>query len=395
MITKKTILIILSVLFIVYSCNTNNSGKSDSSENDSLNISFIENPSGFVIKRGVNISHWLSQTRPWSRRDKFFSQEDMKTIKALGYDHIRLPIDEEELWDEKGLLIDSSLEDVHNAINWALEENMRVIVDLHILRSHHFNARNNEGKITLWTDTVAQNNFINLWDTLSVHLRKYPNNMVAYEFMNEPVAPEHEMWNKLIDRAIKAIRKVEPNRVLMMGSNRWQKPFTFPFLKIPEGDKNIILTVHTYAPYFVTHYKAYWSAASKYNGPVTYPGITITKEDYNKYVDTTYLPLVSRIEEEKGLEYFDKNKLKEVLQPAIDRAKELGLQLYCSEFGCLPNVDRKTRLQYYQDITDVFRENNITWANWDYKGDFGIVYWDREKLVTGQADTAITNILVK
>ena len=70
---------------------------------------------------------------------------------------------------------------------------------------------------------------------------------------------------------------------------------------------------------------------------------------------------------------FNKQKLAELLQPAIQKARELKLPLYCGEFGCLPHVERADRLKYYEDIVSVFEENNIGWCNWEYKGDFGIL----------------------
>jgi len=382
---------IAAVLFILFAFALMGSGK----QNKDNKVNFIANPSGFEIHRGVNISHWLSQTNEWSVKDKFFTREDVKLIKSFGFDHIRLPIDEQELWNEDGSVNQATLQHVKNCLAWCRESGLRTVIDLHILRSHHFNARNNEGKITLWSDTAAQNNFIKLWENLSVCLKDYPNNMVAYELMNEPVAPDHEQWNVLISRAIKIIREKEPDRVIIFGSNRWQKPFTFPYLKIPKGDKNIILSFHTYHPYFVTHYKAPWSAAKFYNGPVQYPGQCITEADYKKYVDTANKPLVSRLEEEKALEFYDKEKLQKIVQDAINKAKEAGLQLYCNEFGCLPNVSRETRLKYYQDITDVFRKNNIVYANWDYKGNFSIVEWDRDNLKNSKPDYELINILTK
>ena len=356
---------------------------------------FIFNPSGFEIYRGVNISHWLSQTGPWAPRDKFFTKKDVKLIDSLGFDHIRLPIDEEILWNEDGSVNMESLQDVKNCINWCAEYGLSVVVDLHILRSHHFNARNNEGEMTLWVDTAAQDNFIRLWENLSEFLKDYPNDMVAYELMNEPVAPDHEQWNVLIHRAIKVIRQKEPNRVIIFGSNRWQQPFSFPFLKVPEGDKNIILSVHTYHPYFVTHYKAFWSPARFYEGPVQYPGQCISDSAWDTYVDTTNVPLMVRLEEEKARKIYNKDTLQAIIQEAVDKATEVGLQLYCNEFGCLPNIPEEMRLRYYQDVTDNFRENNIVFANWDYKGNFSIVGWDSENSKTLEPNMALIDILTK
>ncbi|HHE73115.1 MAG TPA: glycoside hydrolase family 5 protein, partial [Chloroflexi bacterium] len=60
----------------------------------------------FTIYRGTNISHWLSQSdRRGAERRAFFTQQDVERIARLGggrLDHIRLPVDEEQLWDENG-----------------------------------------------------------------------------------------------------------------------------------------------------------------------------------------------------------------------------------------------------------------------------------------------------
>ena len=381
----------------MFSC-TGKSDKGKSTTKDSAGsdtLRYIENPSEFVIRKGVNLSHWMSQTRDWSPKDKFITKEDVKLIHSFGFDHIRIPIDEEELWHENGEVIKQSLQYVKSCLDWCAEFGLRAVIDLHILRSHHFNARNNEGEMTLWSDTVAQNNLMKLWENLSEYLRDYPNNMVAYEIMNEPVAPDHEQWNKLIARAVKIIRQREPERIIIIGSNMWQQPYTFPYLKVPENDKNIILSVHTYHPYFVTHYKAYWSPSKNYHGPVQYPGQCITDSAFEKYVDKTDEALMARLDEEKARDVYNKEKLHSILQDAIDKSRELGLQLYCNEFGCLPSIPEETRLKYYQDITDIFKENCIAYANWDYKGDFRIVEWDRKNLKNQEPNIKLIKILTK
>jgi len=392
-----TLLCFILVIIAMFSYGRK-SGRGNYSNKDSVQsdtLKYISNPSGFIIRKGVNLSHWMSQTREWSPKDKFITREDIKLIQGFGFDHVRIPIDEEELWDENGEVIEQSLKYVKSCLSWCTEFGLRTVIDLHILRSHHFNARNNEGEMTLWSDTVAQNNLMKLWENLSEYLRDYPNDMVAYEIMNEPVAPDHEQWNRLIARAVKIIREKEPERVIIIGSNMWQKPYTFPYLKVPENDRNIILSVHTYHPYFLTHYKAYWSPAKNYHGPVQYPGQCIPDSAFEKYVDKTNESLMSRLDEEKARDVYNKDKLQSILQDAIDKAKELGLQLYCNEFGCLPSIQEETRLKYYQDITDIFRENCIAYANWDYKGDFRIVEWDRKKLKNLEPNIQLINILTK
>ena len=57
----------------------------------------------FTIKRGTNISHWLSQTpeRGEARR-QHIKEEDFARLEELGFDFVRIPIDEEQFWDEQG-----------------------------------------------------------------------------------------------------------------------------------------------------------------------------------------------------------------------------------------------------------------------------------------------------
>ncbi len=352
-----------------------------------------QNPSGFKISKGVNLSHWLSQNFGWSPKETFITEKDIKFIDSIGYDHVRIPIDEQEMWDENGKPIEESFTYLTNCLDWCAKYKLRAIVDLHIIRSHHFNAANEGGTNTLWTDADAQNTFINLWVKLSERLKKYPVNMVAYEIMNEPVAEDHDDWNKLVAKAIKAIRSLEPNRVIVIGSNLWQIPSTFPFLKVPENDKNIILSTHTYSPLFFTHHRASWVPFKDYTGPVHYPGQVVADADYEKYVAKSDSQFIKVMEGSKGI--FNKEKLVEELMPAIKKAKELNLQLYCGEFGCLPHVNRNERLQYYKDIVSIFRENGIAYANWEYKGDFGIYTFDFKNLISLEPDVELINILTK
>lgn len=245
---------------------------STKSEDDGVN--------NFRIKRGTNVSHWLSQSEERGEaRLKHIQEDDFARLDSLGFDFVRLPIDEVQFWDENGNKIPEAWELMHNAINWAEKHHLRTIVDLHIIRSHYFNAVNEGDKEanTLFTSEKAQQDLINMWYQLSDDLKGYSVDSVAYEFMNEPVADDHEQWNQLIAKVHKALREREPNRTLVIGSNRWQGHETMKYLKVPEGDKNIILSFHYYNPMILTHYGAWWAPIGKYTGKVNYPGILVSK----------------------------------------------------------------------------------------------------------------------
>ena len=351
------------------------------------------NPSGFEIKRGVNLSHWLSQDFGWTPKYAYINENDIRFIDSIGYDHIRIPIDEEEMWDENGKPIEVAFGYLANCLDWCIKYQLRAIVDLHIIRAHHFNAANEGGNNTLWNDTVAQQEFIGLWLQLSERLYKYPVDMVAYEILNEAVAPDHDDWNKLMNKAVAAIRKTEPNRVLVIGPNMWQIAPNLQYLKLPEGDRNIILSFHTYSPLAFTHYKASWTQIKYYKGTVHYPGQIITTDDYTKYIDTTNALLLAQTADARDT--FNKQRLIQVFKEGLEFAKSKNLQLYCSEFGCLPTVDRKEQLLFYGDMISALEENNIAWCNWEYKGDFGLYFFDAEKRISLQPDFELIKILLQ
>lgn len=351
------------------------------------------NPAGFAIRRGTNLSHWLSQDFGWQPRQIWITENDLRFIARLGFDHVRLPIDEKEMWNEDGSQNADAFALLVKAIGWARANHLRVIVDLHTVRTHHFNAVN-EGMAanTLFTDPKAQDAFIHLWRQLSEKLRAFPVSDVAYEIMNEPVADNPEDWNQLVAKAHAALRQLEPNRVIVIGSNRWQIPQTLPLLKVPAGDKNIILSTHTYSPLLFTHYTAEWTPAKIYTGPVHYPGPVVTQADLDdlmKKMGGNQKDLFAT-----ALDNWGPQRIAQELEPAIRRAKELGLQLYCGEFGCLPTVPRADRLAYYRDIVGVMESNGMAWANWEYKGDFGIFEWHGAKLLTGAPDMEMIDALL-
>lgn len=321
----------------------------------------------FKINRGINISHWLSQsTRRGAERLAWFTANDVKLIASLGFDHIRLPVDEEQLWDEKGNREEEAFALLHDAIKWCSDNSLRVIVDLHIIRSHHFNL---PGK-TLWVDPAEQDKLVNLWEQLSDELGDYPNGLVAYEIMNEAVADDPDDWNRLLGRTISKIREKEPERTIVAGSNMWQSVNTFPDLVIPANDENLILSFHFYLPFAFTHYKAGWTDLKDYTGSVHYPGEIISTDELSMQPEEIQKKL-------QWVEFnYNRDSMIADIQTPVKYAKSHRLSLYCGEFGCYPTVDHDERLLWYRDFRSALEEYGISWAAWDYKGGFGIV--DRE-----------------
>ena len=318
----------------------------------------------FVFKRGTNISHWLSQsTKRGMDRKNYFTEKDVQYLASLGFDHLRIPVDEEQLWTTDGQMDTEGFSLLKQALDWCKKYNLDAIVDLHILRSHHFN----EKEKPLWTQPAAQERFFQCWRDLSKELKNYPVEDVAYELMNEPVADDPEDWNKLVAKLVSIIRPMEPTRKIVIGSNRWQSANTFDQLSIPQNDKNIILSFHMYEPFLLTHHTASWTGIKDYKGPVNYPGKIVKEEDLTNLPDS----LRNTVLRNKTTYTID--SIRKHFAKPIAVAKKYNLPLYCGEWGCLNTVPDAARIQWFKDMKTVLEQNNIGWATWDYKGGFGII----------------------
>jgi endoglucanase len=161
---------------------------------------------------------------------------------------------------------------------------------------------------------------------------------------------------------------------------------------VPEGDKNLILSFHTYVPLLFTHYKADWVPTKVDTGPVHYHGPIVDEATFAKLTQSYDAGLLDQIG--NAAEVWDGARLRKEFEPAISTARKHGLQLYCGEFGCLPTVPRADRLAYYRDLISVFETEDVAYANWEYKGDFGIYEWLGLPKLCGAPDSELIRILV-
>lgn len=320
----------------------------------------------FRIKRGTNISHWLSQSAArGEERRKRFTSEDSVQLADLGFDHLRLPVDEEQMWTADGTRDPEAWDILNQGIDWCEKEGMRAIVDLHILRCHHFNA-GIEGR-SLFSDPKAAEHFAACWRDLSNGLRTRSNDRVAYELLNEPVAEDPDDWNRVLRLPYEAIRSEEPDRVIAIGSNRFNNVSTYPDFRPPEGDRSVMLVFHYYNPMIITHYTASWcKGLCDYKGPIQYPDRPVPEAELNALEPQ----LRERI---AGMnQRFDISVMEKSLQPALNKAREMDLPLWCNEFGVLNKTPDVIRKAWYRDFRSVLDKHNIAWTNWDFRGWFGL-----------------------
>ena len=132
-------------------------------------------------------------------------------------------------------------------------------------------------------------------------------------------------------------------------------------MKVPD-DNNIILSYHFYEPFLLTHYHASWTGLKDYTGPVHYPGVILTQEEFDALPED----LKDEAKDWIGKE-FNKQLMTDMMEKPFRKAKELNLPLYCGEYGVLTGAPEEDRLRWYTDMMEIFRENNVGSANWNYK----------------------------
>lgn len=318
------------------------------------------------LRRGVNLSHWFSQSdRRGAERSAWIGPADLDLVRSLGFDHVRLPLDEVHLWREDGSKDAQAWELLEQGLGWIAERGLKVACDLHILRSHFFNQVDEPA---LYREESALESFRSLWRDLGAFLARYPTDSVALEILNEAVARDNRDWNRVAASVFATMRSVAPDHTIVTGSNWYCMCKTFGDLEIPD-DPNQILTYHFYNPMCVTHHRADWTEIGEWHGPISYPlpwpdGIPAHVRE----------PLRSRMERENVL--WGPRAVREEIALPLERSRESGLPLYCGEFGAINLAPLDIRKAWLRDVVSTFEDNGIGWAVWDWKGCFGVVDGD-------------------
>jgi len=133
----------------------------------------------------------------------------------------------------------------------------------------------------------------------------------------------------------------------------------------------------------VTHYRASWWAGGRgYEGPVHYPGRPIAQAD----LPAARAVLGDALDDLN--QPYDRAHMEADLAQPLAARRRTGLPLYCGEFGVYQFTPAAARAAWYRDFISVLAALDIAWANWDYKGGFGLVDNDGRP-------TVLAEILVK
>lgn len=321
------------------------------------------------LRRGINLGNgWEAPpTASWRSR---FTVEDIDRIAAEGFDHIRVPV----AWHyylkrkDQGQQIDAALlAELEPVLRRAMEKNLRVL-----LNWHHFNDL---------TSAPAENldRFISGWEAIARQFKSWPPGLF-FELLNEPCEKlTTEVANPIYQKTIAAIRKTQPERIIVVSPGNWGSAGELDKLRLPDEDTRIIVTLHNYAPFQFTHQGAGWVGLQALRG-ITYPGPPATpfrvpdslrpKADLLAFVES-YNTLPS---EENPC---SKRPVRELLDVARSWSNHFGRPVHLGEFGAHDVGDAASRGRYLRDVRMLAEERQIPWTMWEWKSNFG--YWDPVK----------------
>lgn len=311
------------------------------------------------FSKGVNLPVWMESSR---LNTALYGKKDFENIKSLGVEVVRLPV-WFEIWNEGApdyKVSPECFEMIEKAASWCQELGMFLIIDFH-------NDCNGSSK----TNPKIEQILLKVWPQVAERCKNM-GSFVIYEVMNEPHFasgnPKGDIakWAKIQGNALKAIRAVDPERLVIVGGGDWNSLDSM--LALPDyKDENLIYNFHDYTPFLFTHQGAPWTYLKR---------ITKIPFPYSKE-KMPPLPKNATADERREWTNYQKDSSEQNLCSPLDKAVEFankrGAALMCNEFGVsLKYADPKERVNWYRLKCGWMDERKIIRVSWDYTQEFGL-----------------------
>ena len=322
------------------------------------------------FQKGVNLGGWISQ---YYRRDEeyfntFITEEDIEEIAALGFDHVRVPVDYNVLEDEEGNVLEAGFKHLEDCRRWCADRGLNMLIDLHECYGYSFDPLKDMDRRAFFYDEALQARFLNLWREIAERFKDHAD-QIAFEPLNEIVLYDvAQAWNDLAGRYIKLMRSIIPDCRLVIGGVCYNSVLTVPLLDLPTTE-GIIYNFHCYEPLIFTHQGAYWVDGMPEDFRIGYPR---TLEEYRQTGGILSADLGGAVFTE-GIREIGEAFFEDIFAPAIEKAEKDDVPLYCGEYGVIDLADNTDKLRWLKDIHAVMNKHGIGRALWTYKErDFGM-----------------------
>jgi endoglucanase len=276
---------------------------------------------------GINI---LSDDPLWSKTGPArFKLADLVRIRRRGFRTVRVNLQAFAHMDESRILDPDWLHTLDRVVDAAQAAGLNVILDEHDYQACGLDPQ------------ACRTKLMAFWQQVATRHRQRPDT-VLFELLNEPnKGLNAEAWNALLADLIAEIRQIDPGRTLIVGPAHWNSIGFLPQLLLPEGERNLIVTVHYYAPMAFTHQGAGWFAP-----PIsTTTGVTWGTPIERAQIDTDFTA-------------------------AQDWATRHRRPLLLGEFGAYEAGDLASRVAYTAAVARAAERQGWGWIYWQFDVDF-------------------------
>lgn len=321
-------------------------------------------PSGAVLgrlARGVNLSNWLQHGRATEAARYAPDAADWRRIRALGFGHVRLPVDPAALVNARALPDPRAVAQLRQAIEAAQAEGLLVVVALQLP------AQYKAGLQKRANDRAA---FAALWRWLAGALSDLPRGKLVFEPLNEPEFDDAAASRAFMVEVVSAIRASAPDHTLAVSGHKYAGVAELEALK-PLDDPDIVYTFHFYEPHNFTHQGARWGdPAWRELRDLPYPS---APERVAPLLDHVAQSARDRVRWH-GEERWNRERLGALVTRAAAWGRAHGVPVWCGEFGALKTHTQPAhRAAWLRDVRELLEKEGIGWTHWDYAGDFGVV----------------------
>ena len=318
------------------------------------------------MKVGWNLGNTLEATGDWIPQYTAGTNEDYETawgnpvtpqslfpkLKGMGISSVRIPVTWHYHFDEEGNIDPVWMNRVKEIVDWALDAELYVIINV-----HHDNGADGWMRASESNYATSGPLFIRLWEQIAETFQDYPQTLL-FEGFNE-LLDDNSEWNEPGDEALRwtnqynqdfvntvratggnnALRNLICNTYAAAASGNCLPAFILPEDSIPD---HLLAGVHCYVPWaFITDEELSWTA------PVTEYGVSQRIEVINYF---------TRVE---------KNLI------------ERGMPVIIGEFGTTDKNNTAERLKWYTEVATQSRKIGAPCFIWDNGHTFNMGLIDR------------------
>ncbi len=330
--------------------------------------------------QGVNLAGWLSQSSLTPARiASFVSEADIRRIATWQFNHVRVPVAAQLLWDtERAVLRESGVAVVDQLVAWCEQAGLQCFIALHL-----GGDPDPPGHLSALHRQADRQRIIALWGAVAARYAGRPQDSLAYDLVHRPTGITAAAWNRTARAITAAIRAVDTRHTLVVSGADGGRPAGFDALR-PTRDPNTLYACHFYEPLLFTHQRlATTEHGDAYRESVPYPGSAPPSPAYPDGASGEYLRA------EVGRRW-DRAALAAALDPVLAFQEIYDRPIYVASFGASCRASRRSQLTWLRSMLTLFKTHDLSWSYWTYKGlGFGLLDpWDDRAAAPADDPTA-------